>query len=72
VGGQTRTLVSGIAKHYSPEEMVGKTVVLVANLAPAKLRGIVSEGMILCAEDEQGNLSIISPDKEMGSGCEVR
>jgi len=72
VGGQTRTVVSGIARHYIPEQLIGKTVVLVANLAPAKLRGIVSEGMILCAEDSSGNLSIISPDKEMGSGCEVR
>ena len=61
-GTRTRTVVSGIAKHYSPEEMLNKTVVLVANLKPAKLRGVLSEGMILCAEDENGNLSLVSPE----------
>ena len=71
-GERKRTVVSGIAKHYTPEEMVGKTVVLVANLKPAKLRGVLSEGMILCAEDENGNLSLVSPEKAFGAGCEVR
>ena len=71
-GERERTVVSGIAKHYTPEEMVGKTVVLVANLKPAKLRGVLSEGMILCAEDENGNLSLVSPEKAFGAGCEVR
>ena len=71
-GTRTRTVVSGIAKHYSPEEMLNKTVVLVANLKPAKLRGVLSEGMILCAEDENGNLSLVSPEKPFGAGLEVR
>ena len=69
-GLETRTIVSGIAKFYTPEEMVGKSVVAVTNLKPAKLRGIVSEGMILCAEDKDGNLRLISPEGgiEDGSG----
>lgn len=71
-GTRTRTVVSGIAKWYTPEEMVGKTVVLVANLKPAKLRGIVSEGMVLCAEDENGNLALVSPEKALGNGANVR
>lgn len=71
-GEETRTVVSGIAKFYKPEQIIGKSVVFVANLAPVKLRGILSEGMILCAEDKNGNLSIISPEKETDSGSEVR
>lgn len=71
-GGKKRSIVSGIAKYYSPEEMVGKTVVIIANLAPVKLRGILSEGMILCASDENGKLALVSPDKELVSGSEVR
>ncbi len=71
-GTRVRTVVSGIAKHYTPDEMVGKTVVLVANLKPAKLRGVLSEGMILCAEDANGELSLISPEKPFGAGLEVR
>ncbi len=71
-GGKKRSIVSGIAKYYSPEEMVGKTVVIIANLAPVKLRGILSEGMILCASDENGKLALVSPDKELDSGSEVR
>jgi len=67
-----RTVVSGIAKHYKPEEMVGKVVVLVANLKKVKLRGIESEGMILCAENEKGELSLVSPEKPFGEGLEVR
>lgn len=71
IGEEVRTIVSGIAKFYSPEEMVGKQVVVVANLKPAKLRGIVSEGMILCAScgDE---LQIVSPEKLIVDGAEVR
>ena len=70
IGNETRTVVSGIAKFYKPEEMVGKKVVMITNLKPAKLRGIVSEGMILCAEDENGNLKLLAPegDIEDGSG----
>ncbi len=71
-GERVRTVVSGIAKHYTPEEMVGKVVVLVANLKPARLRGVVSEGMILCAENEQGELSLVSPEKAFGKGATVR
>lgn len=72
VGDKTRTIVSGIAKFYTAEEMVNKKVVIVANLKPVKLKGILSEGMILCAEDKDGNLSIVSPEKEISSGSEVR
>ena len=71
-GGEKRTVVSGIAKWYTPEEMVGKTVVLVANLKPAKLRGVVSEGMILCSEDENGRLSLVAPEQTMPAGAVVR
>lgn len=71
VGNETRQVVSGIAKHYSPEQMVGKTVILVANLKPAKLRGVLSQGMILAASDEDGNLSLLGLDKEMPSGIRV-
>lgn len=72
VGQADRTIVSGIAKWYKPEEMVGKEVVVVSNLKPAKLRGIMSEGMILCADDGKGNLCVVSPEKTMLSGSEVR
>ena len=68
LGDEVRTVVSGIAKHYTAEEMVGKKVVLVANLKPAKLRGILSEGMILCAEDENGALSLVTTDKDFPDG----
>ncbi|MBR4942598.1 MAG: methionine--tRNA ligase [Clostridia bacterium] len=70
-GEETRTVVSGIAKHYSPEEMVGKKVVFVTNLAPRKVCGILSEGMILAAEDENGNLSLIVPEKDVPSGTSL-
>ena len=71
-GEEIRTVVSGIAKHYKPEEMVGKKVVFVTNLAPRKVCGIVSEGMILAAEDEDGTLSLIVPDKaELKSGANL-
>lgn len=70
VGDETRQVVSGIAKYYSPEEMVGKTLILVANLKPAKLRGIESQGMILAATNENG-LSLVTIDKDLGSGARV-
>ncbi len=70
-GSETRTIVSGIAKHYKPEEMVGKKVVFVTNLAPRKVCGIVSEGMILAAEDENGTLSLVCPDKDIQSGASL-
>jgi methionyl-tRNA synthetase len=71
-GEETRTIVSGIAKHYTPEEMVGKTVVVVANLKPVKLRGILSEGMILCAEDKDGKFSLVTTLTDVADGAEVR
>ncbi len=70
-GKETRTVVSGIAKHYKPEEMVGKKVVFVTNLAPRKVCGILSEGMILAAEDESGNLSLVVPEKDVESGTRL-
>ena len=71
LGGETRTVVSGIAKFYTPEQMVGKRVIVVTNLKPAKLRGIVSEGMILCAEDADGNLCLISPESDIADGSGI-
>ena len=70
--GSPRTIVSGIAKYYTPEEMVGKQVVVVTNLKPVKLRGIESQGMVLCASDDEGNLTLISPATKMKSGSEIR
>ena len=72
VGENVRTIISGIAKNYSPEEIVGKKVVIVENLAPRKMMGEMSNGMILCAEDENGNLSLLTDDKQFESGSEVR
>ena len=71
IGSQTRQILSGIKAHYSPEEMVGKKVMVITNLKPAKLAGMVSEGMLLCAEDEDGNLSLMTPEKDMPSGAEI-
>ncbi len=71
-GLETRTIVSGIANYYRPEELVGKQVCFIANLAPRKLRGIVSEGMILSAENHDGTLSVIMPQKEVKPGSEVK
>ena len=72
VGGEKRSIVSGIAKYYTAEEMIGKEVVIIANLKPVKLRGIDSQGMILCAEDKDGKLALVSPEKPVESGSEVR
>ena len=71
IGTKTRQIVSGIKAHYSPEEVVGKKVMVVTNLKPAKLAGVVSEGMILCAEDAEGNLSLMVPEKKMPAGAEI-
>ena len=71
IGSQTKQIVSGIRKYYSPEEMVGKTVMVLVNLKPAKLAGVLSEGMLLCAEDAEGNLSLMTPEKDMPSGAEI-
>ena len=71
VGSQVKQIVSGIRKDYSPEEMVGKKVMVLVNLKPAKLAGVLSEGMLLCAEDADGNLSLMTPEKKMPSGAEI-
>lgn len=71
IGSETRTVVSGIAKFYTPEQMVGKKVVMITNLKPAKLRGIVSEGMILCAEDADGNLKLLAPEGDIVDGSGI-
>ena len=71
VGNQVKQIVSGIKQHYSAEEMVGKKVMVLLNLKPAKLAGVLSEGMLLCAEDEQGNLALMTPEKEMPAGAEI-
>lgn len=70
-GLEKRTIVSGIAQHYKPEDLVGKQVCFIANLAPRKLKGIVSEGMILSAENFDGKLAVITPEKEVKPGSEV-
>ena len=71
IGSQVKQIVSGIKAHYTPGEMVGKKVMVVVNLKPAKLAGILSEGMLLCAEDADGNLSLMTPEKPMPSGAEI-
>ena len=72
LGSEKRTVLSGIAEHYSSEEMIGKRVVLVANLAPRKMRGIESQGMILAAEDESGKIVLVSPEKDLPPGSKVK
>ena len=71
IGSQVKQIVSGIKKHYSAEEMVGKKVMVLVNLKPAKLAGVLSEGMLLCAEDENGELSLMVPEKKMPAGAEI-
>ncbi len=71
IGSQVKQIVSGIKAHYSPEEMVGKKVMVLVNLKPATLAGVVSEGMLLCAEDADGNLALMAPEKEMPAGAEI-
>ena len=71
IGSQIKQIVSGIKAHYTPEEMVGKKVMVLVNLKPAKLAGVLSEGMLLCAEDASGNLALMKPEKEMPSGAEI-
>ncbi|MBQ2803268.1 MAG: methionine--tRNA ligase [Lachnospiraceae bacterium] len=71
VGSQVRQIVSGIKAHYTPEQMVGKKVMVLVNLKPAKLAGVMSEGMLLCAEDAEGNLALLTPEKEMPAGAEI-
>ena len=71
LGNETRTVVSGIAKHYSPEELIGKKLVIVANLKPARLCGIESQGMIVCAENAEGKIAFLSPEKDIEDGSEI-
>ena len=71
IGSQVKQIVSGIKQHYSAEEMVGKKVMVLVNLKPATLAGVVSEGMLLCAEDAEGNLALLTPEKDMPSGAEI-
>ena len=71
IGSQVKQIVSGIKAHYTPEEMVGKKVMVLVNLKPAKLAGVVSEGMLLCAEDAEGNLALMTAEKPMPSGAEI-
>ncbi len=71
IGSQVRQIVSGIKAYYKPEEMVGKKVMVLVNLAPRKMAGVMSEGMLLCAEDAQGNLALMTPEKPMPSGAEI-
>ena len=71
IGSQVKQIVSGIKAHYSAQEMVGKKVMVLVNLKPATLAGVVSEGMLLCAEDENGELSLMVPEKKMPSGAEI-
>ena len=71
IGSQVKQIVSGIKQHYSVEEMVGKKVMVLVNLKPATLAGVVSEGMLLCAEDAEGNLALLTPEREMPAGAEI-
>ncbi|MDE6982368.1 MAG: methionine--tRNA ligase subunit beta, partial [Lachnospiraceae bacterium] len=71
IGSQVKQIVSGIRKYYAPEEMVGKKVMVLVNLKPAKLAGVLSEGMLLCAENDKGELALMEPDKDMPSGAEI-
>lgn len=71
IGSQVKQIVSGIKQHYSAEEMVGKKVMVLVNLKPAKLAGVLSEGMLLCAEDAEGNLALMTPEKDMPAGAEI-
>ena len=71
IGSEVKQIVSGIKKYYSPEEMVGKKVMVLVNLKPAKLAGVLSEGMLLCAEDDKGNLALVTPEKDMPNGAEI-
>lgn len=72
IAGAERQIVAGIAQHYSPEQMVGKEIVVVANLKPAKLRGLLSEGMLLAASNEEGKVALVRPETEIGEGAKVK
>jgi len=72
LGGEQRQLVSGIRAHYQPQDLVGKQIVVVANLQPATLRGVASQGMLLAASDDQGRLAIVTPEKPVANGAAVK
>jgi methionyl-tRNA synthetase len=72
LGGEARQLVAGIRAHYEPETLVGKQIVVVANLEPAKLRGLESQGMLLAASDAEGRLALVTPERPIASGAAVR
>ena len=71
IGSQVKQIVSGIKQHYTPEEMVGKKVMVLVNLKSAKLAGVLSEGMLLCAENSEGELALVVPEKDMPAGAEI-
>ena len=71
VGEETRTVVSGIALHYTPEQLIGKKLAMITNLKPVKLCGITSEGMIICAEDKDGTVSFLTPEKDVTEGSQI-
>ena len=71
IGGEVRQILSGLRPHYTPEQMVGKKVMVLMNLAPRKMAGLESQGMLLCAEDEEGNLALMTPEKDMPAGAEI-
>ena len=71
IGEEERQLVAGLKKYYDPEQLVGKRVIIVANLEPAKLRGLESQGMVLAAEDDEDNVCLLTTDKEIKNGSEV-
>ena len=72
LGDEERTIIAGIAEHYKPEDIVGKQIAVVANLEPAKIRGIESNGMLLAATHSEGKLALLTPDKEIGDGAKIR
>ena len=72
IEGKERQIVAGIAKHYSPEQLINRKIVVVTNLKPAQIRGIESDGMLLAAESETGELSLLAPDRDMPSGSRIR
>lgn len=72
LGGERRQIVAGIRAHYAPEDLVGKSIVVVANLQPARLRGIESQGMLLAASDAEGRLVLVAPEKPIAAGAKIK
>jgi len=72
LGAETRQLVAGIRAHYAPEDLIGKQIVVVANLQPATLRGVESQGMLLAASDAEGRLSLLTPERPVSTGAQVK